>query len=149
MDESHELTAAPAAAATLETETETDLASTPTSPAASPANPAKKKKPLVVEKPQRRRERRREEPKPEPVEPSAFTGDANARNVLRVTVCSETGMLARDACPSSHTEEYMLGDLPARCTLHDGTESKPAKKETKKESTGQGAGTDEPKPEEQ
>jgi penicillin-binding protein 1A len=112
-------------------------------------NPAKKKKPLVVEKPQRRRERRREEPKPEPVEPSAFTGDANARNVLRVTVCSETGMLARDACPSSHTEEYMLGDLPARCTLHDGTESKPAKKETKKESTGQGAGTDEPKPEEQ
>lgn len=95
-------------------------------------NPAKKKKPLVESKPKPRRERREVERKPEPVEPSAFTGDASARNVLRVTVCSESGMLARDGCPSNHTEEYLLGDLPSRCSLHDGSTPKAEKKEPAK-----------------
>lgn len=95
-------------------------------------NPAKKKKPLAVQAPKRRRERPKRAPRAEPVQPPDFTGDGNARNVLRVTVCSESGMLARDGCPSTHTEEYMLGDLPSRCTVHEGGGAKEEKKEPKK-----------------
>jgi membrane peptidoglycan carboxypeptidase len=93
-------------------------------------NPAKKNKPLIAHASRPKRERpkreRREEPTPVP-----FTGDSNERNVLRVTVCSETGMLAREGCPSTHTEEYLLGDLPGRCTLHG--DSKPKEKKEKPE----------------
>jgi hypothetical protein len=95
-------------------------------------NPAKKNKPLAVQAPKRRRERPKREPRVEPVQPPDFTGDGNARNVLRVTVCSESGMLARDGCPATHTEEYMLGDLPSRCSVHEGGSAKPEKKEPKK-----------------
>ena len=40
-------------------------------------------------------------------------------------------MLAREGCPSTHTEEYLLGDLPGRCTLHEGGRSKEKKPEAK------------------
>jgi len=96
-------------------------------------NPEKnRKKALALAVPTRRRERPKREPRVERVTPPTFTGDGNARNVLRVTVCSESGMLARDGCPSTHTEEYMLGDLPSRCTVHEGSGSREDKKEPKK-----------------
>lgn len=89
-------------------------------------NPAKKNKPLIASsstrpKSDRHRRERRAERAPIP-----FTGDSNERNVLRVTVCSETGMLAREGCPATHTEEYLLGELPGRCSLHG--DSKPKEK---------------------
>ncbi|MCC2668736.1 MAG: hypothetical protein K0Q72_1207, partial [Armatimonadetes bacterium] len=63
--------------------------------------------------------------------PAPDTADGNDRNLMRVTVCSESGMLARRGCPSTHREEYLAGDLPGRCTLHDGGSTRERKPDTK------------------
>jgi len=103
-------------------------------------NPVKKNKPLLAAAASRRKsERPRRELRKAPT-PVPFTGDSNDRNVLRVTVCSETGMLAREGCPATHTEEYLLGDLPGRCTLHG--DSKPKEKKGDPDGEAKPAGAD-------
>jgi penicillin-binding protein 1A len=92
-------------------------------------NPAKKNKPLLAAASRPKRERRRREPRT--ATPAPDTVDGNDRNLMRVTVCSESGMLARRGCPSTHREEYLAGDLPGRCTLHDGGSTRERKPDTK------------------
>ncbi len=94
-------------------------------------NPAKKKTPMAKALEAKPRERRRR-PRPKPVE-KPLGADENDRNRIRVTICSETGDLASDNCPSQATEEYMLGEHPtARCSVHTGA-AKPKSDDKKKE----------------
>ncbi|MFQ3549249.1 MAG: PBP1A family penicillin-binding protein [Armatimonadota bacterium] len=65
---------------------------------------------LQIEKPKTKRK----EPKPQQEENS---------DVVTVTVCSETGLLASKACPKKHREKFLRGTEPAvRCNLHTTTQ---------------------------
>lgn len=83
-------------------------------------NPAKKRPPLIARAAPPPRARRRR------VAPPTFAGDSSSRNVIRVSVCTETGLLASPGCPSRATETYLIGQQPImRCPNHPG-EAPPA-----------------------
>jgi penicillin-binding protein 1A len=90
-------------------------------------NPAKKKKPSAPTKVARTtdhpRTRRERNPRTLPAE---ITADGNERNRVRLTICTESGLLASSRCPSTETREFMLGEMPRRrCTLqHSGKHSR-------------------------
>ncbi len=57
-----------------------------------------------------------EDPQPVPV-----VGGANAANLIRVKVCTESRVLATRFCPSTETQDFLSGDYPkARCATHQG-----------------------------
>ena len=93
-------------------------------------NPAKKRKPLSKKVVKRERPKR----VPRPVISTApLSADGTDRNTVKVTICPESGMLARDGCPGASTEEYMLGEQPLnRCDLDHKRQPAP-KAETKEE----------------
>ena len=134
MDESHELTAAPAAAATLETETETDLASTPTSPAASPANPAKKKKKKTAAKSGATSTTDRPKKKKKKAAPATDTPDAAngtaaaAAPTAAVATATEPDISsAGDSAPAQSTSTTTLVAVATPTTSADGEQTaKPA-----------------------
>lgn len=88
-------------------------------------NPGKKAKPMLAAVPTTPRERRRrkdETPKPTSI---PVTADGSDRNRVRVTVCAESGLIARDDCPSKRTEDFLLGEQPMQvCPIHHASEKK-------------------------
>ena len=101
-------------------------------------NPAKKKRPAppVAKAPEKRKRKHNEAPVAAVGQP--FVGDTNDRNLIRARVCTETGMLATANCPDVETEEFMVGELPPRCTVHTGkkTDKKPHPKKPDENDTG-------------
>ncbi|MFN3650304.1 MAG: transglycosylase domain-containing protein [Armatimonadota bacterium] len=102
-------------------------------------NPANKKRPKVETLAKEARPRRAR-PRPAPAAPSA---DENDRNRVSATVCSVSGLLARDGCESTERLEFRLGQQPlTRCTLHTGEKPKQdAKKEESQKADAPDAGT--------
>jgi len=95
-------------------------------------NPAKKK-PLALAKLAPPQERPRERPR-RPRSTVPHNADGNLQNLIRVSVCAESGLLATEHCPSAQGQEFMLGEQPlSRCTTHDGTRPSKEKKEKKKD----------------
>ncbi len=78
-------------------------------------NPSKQKHMLIaqvrdIRLPAPRRERRRRDP-----------DAASADGSIRRAICSESGLIARRGCPSTHVQEFQMGEQPlSRCPIHGG-----------------------------
>jgi penicillin-binding protein 1A len=93
----------------------------------NPVKKARKQAQEVKKKPRQRPRRQREQPVAPPM-----GADENDRNRVRVTVCTETGMRASDYCPSTETQEFLLGEQPmSRCPIHASKKPESSKEKSK------------------